>query len=144
MTRFHSDADVDALVADFESGRQDPESFDHARHIAVAMHYLKRMDEAATHERIRRGIKSLLRRHGVPEAKIEQVYNETITLFWIRLLAHLLDCGPADAPLFEQVNAAIEGYGSMAPALAHYSRERLFSEEARRRWLEPDLEPLPF
>jgi hypothetical protein len=28
--------------------------------------------------------------------------------------------------------------------LAHWSKERLFSVEARREWLEPDLQPLSF
>lgn len=28
--------------------------------------------------------------------------------------------------------------------LEHWSRERLFSVEARRAWLPPDLKPLPF
>ena len=28
--------------------------------------------------------------------------------------------------------------------LAYWSRERLFSRTARRRWLEPDLQRLPF
>jgi hypothetical protein len=28
--------------------------------------------------------------------------------------------------------------------LAYWTRARLFSVEARRSWVEPDLEPLPF
>jgi hypothetical protein len=28
--------------------------------------------------------------------------------------------------------------------LAYWTRERLFSVDARRRWVEPDLKPLPF
>ncbi|WP_293907088.1 hypothetical protein [Phenylobacterium sp.] len=35
-------------------------------------------------------------------------------------------------------------YGRPDWLLAHWSRDVLFSVQARREWVEPDLQPLPF
>jgi len=35
-------------------------------------------------------------------------------------------------------------FGNKDWLLAYWSKERLFSVEARRAWVEPDLAPLPF
>src|SRR5438067_10445819 len=62
-------------------------------------------------------------------------YNETLTQVWLRLVsAHsektldaLMKTPLADATL----------------PFRHYSAERLWSDEARARFIEPDLKPLP-
>jgi hypothetical protein len=62
-------------------------------------------------------------------------YNETLTQVWLRLVAAhsektvdaLMRTPLADATL----------------PLRHYSHERLWSDEARERFIEPDLLPLP-
>jgi hypothetical protein len=72
-----------------------------------------------------------------------QLYHETITGFWMRLLRHILDTAEPDQPFADVVYCAISSWGSMDFFFRHYSRERAFSAQARQQWLEPDLLPLP-
>jgi hypothetical protein len=50
-----------------------------------------------------------------------------------------------DEPLYAVCNALMEGeFGKSDWLLAYWTKERLFSVEARRVWVEPDIRPLPF
>jgi len=62
-------------------------------------------------------------------------YNETLTQVWLRLVA---------AHGEETVDALMRTplADSNLP-FRHYSPERLWSDEARTKFLEPDLQPLP-
>ncbi len=71
------------------------------------------------------------------------LYNETVTRFWIRLIAHVREaCAPlagiddaiGHAPLLTDKNVVLK----------HWSRTALFGPVARAEWVEPDLMPLPF
>src|SRR5262245_31910471 len=92
-------------------------AFDHAAHIRLALDYLSASSsfEAAS-DRMVETLQGKAAAAGHPEK-----YHHTLTLFWMRMIARLLD---KDLPL------------------AHYSRERLASDAARLGWLEPDLRPL--
>jgi hypothetical protein len=71
-------------------------------------------------------------------------YHETITQASIRAArAFLVEAPPQ--PLFVTCNALMQsrlGYSDWL--LEYWTRSRLFSVEARRSWLEPDIRPLPF
>ena len=111
--------------------------FTHAHHIAVAMWSLAQEPYPAALDRIRASLHHFLSHHSITSG-----YNETITVFWMRLLAHLMAEAP-ERPLHEQVNAVLDRYGSMAPIWAHYRGKTVFSDEAKAQWVEPDLIPLP-
>jgi hypothetical protein len=71
-------------------------------------------------------------------------YHETITLASLRAAKAWLDDrpeAPLSAVLAELLNSPL---GRSDWLLDHWSREALFSARARREWLDPDLEPLPF
>ena len=71
-------------------------------------------------------------------------YHETITqayLAAIRAFVAALPPGTDDAEAVARLLAT--PMGDKAWPLTYWSRERLFSVEARRAWVEPDLEPLP-
>lgn len=71
-------------------------------------------------------------------------YHETITRASIRAARHFLVQG-TKRPLFATCNALMDSsLGKSDWLLVHWSRERLFSAEARRAWIEPDLRGLPF
>ncbi|MEQ1549970.1 hypothetical protein [Sphingorhabdus sp.] len=71
-----------------------------------------------------------------------QGYHETITQVYIAAVrAHLREIG--ESSLRDAVNALLlSPRGRRELPLAHYSRERLFSVEARLGFVEPDLRPL--
>ena len=71
-------------------------------------------------------------------------YHETITQASIRAgRAFLVEAPPG--PLFVTCNALMRSrLGSPEWLLEYWTRPRLFSVEARREWLEPDIKRLPF
>jgi hypothetical protein len=71
-------------------------------------------------------------------------YHETITQASIRAADAFLAENRALA-LYATCNALMASpLGRSDWPLAYWSRDRLFSVEARRAWVEPDLLPLPF
>ena len=71
-------------------------------------------------------------------------YHETITQAYIRLVGAWLAANDCGQGLAELVNAMLRSpLAHREILLAHYSRERLFSVEARKVWVEPDLAAFP-
>jgi hypothetical protein len=71
-------------------------------------------------------------------------YHETITRLFLRGVRLFLADADAEAPLAELVNALLQSpMGRRDWPLRFYSSERLFSVEARREFVPPDLMPLP-
>ena len=72
-------------------------------------------------------------------------YHETITMASIRAAGAVLATHGAVVPLHEVVNVLLASeLGRSDWLLRYWSRPRLFSTEARRRWIDPDKEPLPY
>ena len=70
-------------------------------------------------------------------------YHETITRFYVGLIADYLAAGDLRRPIDELAAGLLATMGERDLPLRYYSRERLFSSEARLGWLAPDLQPLP-
>jgi hypothetical protein len=71
-------------------------------------------------------------------------YHETITQVYIRAVRGLLARTDSVLPLVAKVNALLASpEGRRDWPLHFYSAERLFSIEARRGWVEPDVAELP-
>jgi hypothetical protein len=71
-------------------------------------------------------------------------YHETITQASIRAARVFLSDAPPQ-PLFVTCNALLESpLGQPDWLLEYWTRSRLFSVEARRAWVEPDIRRLPF
>jgi hypothetical protein len=69
-------------------------------------------------------------------------YHETITQAYVALVGRFVAAEDRGQPLVELVNALLgSALGHRDALLAYYSRDRLFSVEARKRWIEPDLRP---
>ena len=103
-----------AFARAFERGEIANTDFRHASHLRLALAYLDEsnsVDEAA--ERMASALRRFAAAAGHPEK-----YHHSVTLFWMQMVARLLD---KNLPL------------------AYYSRERLWSDAARAGWLEPDL-----
>jgi hypothetical protein len=71
-------------------------------------------------------------------------YHETITQASLRAARDFRVRHPG-CSLFATCNALMASpLGKSDWLLAYWSHARLFSVEARRQWVEPDLKPLPF
>lgn len=66
-------------------------------------------------------------------------YHETITQFYVITIANFLREADHSRPLEELAEELIHYYGDRELPLRTYSKERLFSKEARLGYVEPDL-----
>lgn len=136
---FASDAEVAALVNAFEVGSIAASDFTHAAHVAVALSYLAELPADQALAKMREKIRAFAAHHGVTN-----LYHETLTTFWMRLLDHLTRRYNLNLPLWRRINVIVARWGTSLPAHAHYSRDLIASEKARQQYVAPDRLPLPF
>ena len=136
---FASDSEVAALVSAFESATIPASEFTHAAHIAVALSYLDAFSPEEALERMRANIRAFAAHHGVTN-----LYHETLTTFWMRLLEHVASTSDVDLPLWQRINLIVEDWTKRRPVEAHYSTELIKSQAARDKWVPPDRLPIPF
>jgi hypothetical protein len=126
----------EAFARAFENGTVTPAEFDHLAHVRVAWVYLR--ETASLDEALPR-MRDAIRRFAAA-AGASQKYHETLTVLWMRLLADVKAAG-ASGELADVLRAHPALADKELP-LQYYSRERLFSDEARTAWVEPDRQPL--
>lgn len=139
MTDVEPDADSWALFDAFRRRELAATRWTHEAHVRVAWCYLRRFGL----EESERRFPDDLRRHNESIDK-PRGYHETITLAMLRVLAARL-VGPAAAAPWSRFAAANPELlrWDEPVLLRHYTRERLFSDDARARFLAPDRLPLP-
>ena len=140
---YKSDAEIEAIVRGFESCAMPDSEFSHRAHMVVALSYLhlSRLSVEAAAERMRKGLYRFLDHYGNDRQK----YNETITLFWIKLVRGFLDrFGTKEDSLAGLANQLAATHPDSKLIYDYYSKERLSSDEARTSWVAPDLKSLDF
>jgi hypothetical protein len=100
-----------------------------------------RFGPAEALERLREGIRGFNERTGGVNSDTAG-YHETITALYVRVIARFLNEADPRRSLDDLADALIARFGARDLPARHWSRERLFSSEARREWVEPDLAPL--
>lgn len=113
----------------------------HRAHVRVAYVYASQLSLNDAIDKMRAGVKAYNAANEVPEA-IDRGYHETITEAFMRLIfAANRQTGP---------HQSAEEFCDQHPELLDkrvilrfYSRERIMSWEAKRDFIEPDLQPLP-
>lgn len=127
-----------AFRTEFEACTYPPSGFDHRAHIRLAYSYLCEQDTDAAHESVRRALLSFLEHHGIEISK----YHDTLTRAWVMAVRHFMEITPRS----ESADEFIKQNPRMLDAkimMTHYSTELLFSDTARGRFVEPDLDPIP-
>ena len=140
MTAPPNDTDVHeiaALVRGFEDASLDAAGFHHRQHLIVAAWLLETSPYDTALLRMRKGLHGLLAKAG------KDAYHETVTVFWMRALKHRLSTCDATMPTDERIRHAVSWAQTAQPLRSHYSAERLASSDARKQFVEPDLQPLP-
>jgi hypothetical protein len=133
---FTSDAEIAELVALFESCRLPGERWTHRAHLAVAATYLRRYPLSEATDRARAHI----RRYNESRGNLTG-YHETITVLFMRLVARELTT--AQPVLAEFINGLAARF-PMDRMLHYYTKDRLWSAEARAMFVGPDVRPLDF
>jgi hypothetical protein len=122
--------DLDEFFASLPGG-----AFRHRDHVRLAWLAVRETDEPV--RTVREAIRGYAAAHGAA-AK----YHETLTAFWVRLVAHCVAARPG-LDDFEEFVAAFPLLLDKAIAERHWSAGALWSAEARAAWREPDLLPMP-
>jgi hypothetical protein len=134
---FKDDEEIVDLVRRFESYAIKPEDFRHYQHLTVALWYVREFPYDIASEKMRTGIQRLAAAYG------KTGYHETITLFWlliVRDFAATSDSAESICNLANRLAASCTGKNVINE---YYSSELLATPEAKERWVEPDLKPLP-
>jgi hypothetical protein len=141
-TRYASEAELTEIVRKFEDATIGRDDWKHAEHMVVALFYLRDNDMETATEKMRSGILKLLVKGFEVDLAKEMPYHETITVFWMRLVANYLSATNGRS-LLEKANELAGLYDKDYP-LRFYSRDLLFSDRARAEYVEPDLLMLKF
>jgi hypothetical protein len=141
---FADEAAIDHIATGL-IGRTLPKAeWTHAAHFAAAIWMARYNPALLATPVISAIIRSYNEATGTPNTD-SSGYHETITVASMRAAVAHLARFSADAPLHDVTNALIASpLGRSDWLLAHWSRETLFSVDARREWVAPDLAPLPF
>jgi hypothetical protein len=126
-----TDAEILTLVERLERCLLGKEEFHHRDHLAVAVVYLYSADLEIAMDRMRSNLKRFAAHHGV-----SGLYHETLTRFWLQQVEQRLDRGLC---LRDSVTNIQEQLSDKNLAFEYYSRERINSQEAKEKWLRPDL-----
>lgn len=135
MRKYNNENEIRDLVERFENCTVSREEWKHAEHLMVALYYVEKHGLDKAIDKMRSGIFKLLGSFGVDLEK-EMPYHETLTVFWMRTVFAYCLMRP-DESLSQKASGLIASYDKDHP-LSFYSKELLFSEEARSRFIEPD------
>ena len=136
--RFKNDIEIETLVAAFEDASIARGTWKHAEHLVVALYYvIKSEDVEEATDRMRDGLFNLLKEGFKVDLSKEMPYHETLTVFWMRTVDEY-SRSTNGTTLHEKANSLIDTFDKDYP-LKFYTREYLFSDEARTRFVEPDL-----
>ena len=126
--------------SDVESCKFSVPDFDHRAHLRLAYVYLVQTNNTdASVNLVRDALVGLLKHAGVdPSAK----YHETLTEAWLLAVHHFMHntSNTNSADDFIDQNPKLLDSKIM---LTHYSDDILFSESAKKQFVEPNLEPIP-
>ena len=112
--------------------------FHHRDHLRLAWLLVRRDGLAEAEVRVTAGIQHFAAVHGHASR-----YHDTMTRFWVRLVAHAV----ADRREIVEFDAFLAAYPMLLdPGLPfrHWSRETMLGPDARTGWLDPDVVALPF
>ncbi|MFL6547069.1 MAG: hypothetical protein ACJ8OJ_00145 [Povalibacter sp.] len=142
MIHFGSDTDIDRIgrgVIDCTLPKSD---WTHASHFAAAFWMFERSGMNPMHE-MPRIIRAYNESTGVANTDTTG-YHETITIASLRAV-RAWRAERAAMPLHAALESLLESpLGRSDWLLTYWSKPLLFSVEARRSWVDPDLKELPF
>lgn len=134
----YSDADITRIAAGFIDRTLPKPEWTHAAHWAAALWLLENRDAFAE-------MPAMIRAYNEATGGVNsdtEGYHETITIASLRAAKAHLRPG---APLSEALADLLAGdLGRSDWPFRYWSRDVLFAPLARREWVEPNLQPLPY
>ena len=141
--QFSNDAEIARAGRKFLDLSLPKAEWTHAAHFAVTLWLMRHHPALNLKTEMPGLIRAFNEATGTPNTDTGG-YHETITQASLAAARSRLQASPGGS-LHEILDALLNSsLGDSKWLLEHWSRERLFSVEARRAWLPPDLQPLPF
>lgn len=138
MNIYTKDDEINLLVKSFEERTLSKTDWTHAAHLTVGLYYCFHHPFGVAKNLMRDGIYWLNDSHGTPNTE-SSGYHETITIFWLETVAKFVDDNQDEKSLAVLANKLLEVCNNSKLPLEIYSRELLFSPEARAHFVAPDL-----
>ena len=148
MTEYHPrffkfDAEIEHIGEGLLARSLPRGEWTHEAHLAATAYLLLRHPDIELDEEL----PGMIRRYNESVGGVNsdrEGYHETITRLFLGGVRLFLRGADRSKPLFELVNdLLLSPMGRREWPLRFYSPGRLFSVEARRHFVDPDLEPLP-
>jgi hypothetical protein len=140
---FHSDAEVEHIGEGLLARTLPREEWTHEAHLAATTWLLLKRPDID----IDKQLPDIIRRYNesVGGANTDtEGYHETITRVFLRGVRLFLAEADSREPLYELVNELLMSpMGRRDWPLRYYSPQRLFSVEARRNFIRPDIASIP-
>lgn len=129
-----------AFLRALESHALPAEQFNHQAHLRAAWAYRRSYSAREAAARCARALSRFAMAKGAPEK-----YHHTLTLAFITIIYSRLEQFPAQVQDWQTFMAANSDLQHDACALIgqYYSEQKLQDDSARRRFVAPDLAPLP-
>jgi hypothetical protein len=135
---FGTDREALDLLERFREGSLPKAAFTHRAHLMVGLWFLDHHDEANARKLVPEAIKRFNDRVGtVPKPR--GGYHETITQFYLSMIARFRRRWRGGTSFAARANALYQELEDRSLPLRHYSETLLWSDEARARWVAPDL-----
>jgi len=135
MTKpIETDQDIEVLVKRFEACETARDDFPHLDHLVMAVWYLQTMSAPAATDQMRTSLHRFLDHYQIDRQK----YHETLTVFWVEMVAACLISLPVGTSLVEKCNEVRQRLGNKDLVLEFYSPELLWSDAARNSFVIPD------
>ena len=140
-TVFRTDTDIDRVGLGLIDRSLPKREWSHAGHFAATLWLLRHRPDLTLEAAMPPLIRAYNEATGVANTDTSG-YHETITMASIAAARAFLDARAPTAPLHAVVDALMASrLGRPDWLLVFWSKARLFSVQARRGWVEPDLAP---
>ena len=139
---FTTDAEIEHLGEGLLACTATREEWTHEAHLAATVYLLLRRPDIDLDDELPGIIRRFNESVGGTNSDTEG-YHETITRCFLQGVRIFLESADVSEPLHEIVNRLLLApMGRRDWPLRYFSRERLFSVEARRSYIAPDLAPM--
>jgi hypothetical protein len=139
---FATDDDVRTLLAAFHDGTLPRSAWNHRAHMTAALSFGRAFPPAAALDGMRTAILRFNAAAGIVSTP-DYGYHETLTVLYMHFVTLHVMREPHAASLTDDANRFMDTWGARDLPLQYYSNDRLFSRDARARWMAPDRQLLP-
>jgi hypothetical protein len=139
---FQTDEAVTTLLDAFHAGTLPRGAWNHRAHLTVALTVARLWPSHDATAMMRDEILRFNAAAGI-ESTPDSGYHETLTAFYMAIVRHYVTRNPQPVSPADDANQLVADWGHADLPLSYYSRERLFSREARVAFVAPDLAPMP-